>query len=103
MRDSRSVRGCKWYQVPLKEEPGMTLRTDMIVRKGGGKKWTGPRVMKDVLGQPMSPDSDPAHTGTFPVLPRLHPAINTEGAEERRDLVGEHMLSLEPAPALGLN
>lgn len=103
MRDSRSVRGCKWYQVPLKEEPGVTLRTDMIVRKGGGKKRTGPREMKDVLGQPKSPDSDPAHTGMFPVLPRPHPAINTEGAEERRDLGGEHMLSLEPALALGLN
>ena len=68
MRDSGSVRGCKWYQVPLKEEPGVTLRTDRIVRKGRGKKRTGPREMKDVLGQPKSPDSDPAHTGMFPVL-----------------------------------
>ena len=81
----------------------MTLRTDRIVRKGRGKKRTGPREMKDVLGQPKSPDSDPAHTGMFPVLPRPHPALNTERAEERRDLGGEHKPSFEPALALGLN
>lgn len=65
MRDSRSVRGCKWYQVPLKEEPGVTA--DVIARKGGRKKRTGPRVMKDVLGQQKSPDSDPAHSLECPL------------------------------------
>ena len=42
-------------------------------------------------------------TGMSPVLPHPHPAINTEGTEERSDLCGEHTRSLEPAPALGLN
>lgn len=92
-------------QVPLKEEPGMTLRTDMIVRKGGGKKWTGPRVMKDVLGQPMSPDSDPAHTGTFPVPapPPTQPSTQKELRKGGTWLENTCCLSLEPAPALGLN
>ena len=72
--------------------------------EGRKEKRTGPRVMKDVLGQLKSPDSDPAHSlecslsCPTPTQPSTQKELRKGGT-----WVKNTSRSLEPTPALGLN